>query len=431
MSTPDDAPVTDAPVTGDPVTVRPARPDEAPSLVDLDDLVWAESERLPREVRLRSVPTRTVLVATREGETAGVTGAWDVEVGVPDGRGRARLVPADGVTWVGVHPDHTRRGVLTALIGSQLPATREAGRALSVLKASDSGIYGRFGYGTASTVLRASFAGGTTFAAPPEIQELADATRTRLQTAGPDLAPRLHAAWRRAATDRAGEVVRTEADLTRNLTDVPEHRGDREPNRVLVATRDDEVVGFAVVRRTVTEEGSVLGGRADVPIVTTADAAARLALAQRLTRLDLVTRTDWWVPADDPLVLWQPGWPRSLADGVVDSLWLRLVDLPAAVALRGTAADLDVVVEVPDPVLPENAGTWRWTARSGEGRLERSGEQAQLSVDVGDLASVWLGGRSLGALAVAGRVREHAPGAVARLDAALRTPVLPAQSVDF
>ena len=52
-------------------------------------------------------------------------------------------------------------------------------------------------------------------------------------------------------------------------------------------------------------------------------------------------------------------------------------------------------------------------------------------MDVGDLASVWLGGRSLGALAAAGRVREHAPGAVARLDAALRTPGLPTQSVDF
>lgn len=411
--------------------VRRIGPADAETFLDLDTLVWASDERAPRERLLASVPVRAGFVAELDGEPVGQVGSWDVELGIPDGRGGARLVPAEGVTWANVHPDHRRRGVLSTLIAHHLRWTRdEQRRSIAVLKASEPGIYGRFGYGVASTVIRSSFAKGTTFAAPAAVTELADATVLRTQTATPEMAVRARDCWRACATGRPGQVVRALDDLTRLLTDVPEQRGEREPNRILWATRDGADVGFALFRRSSRWEEELPAGSADVWVVASADPAARLALARRLTDLDLVTSTGWWVTPDDPLAMWLPS-PRSLPGGLSDSVWLRIADLPMAVAQRGHAADLDLVVEVRDPLLPEQAGTWRWTAAGGEGGVARHDGEADLSLGIGDLGAVWLGGQTLGARAAAGHLTERTPGAVAALDAALRTPTGPEQTPDF
>ncbi|MGO4243161.1 GNAT family N-acetyltransferase, partial [Janibacter sp. RAF20_2_2] len=129
--------------------IDPADESQVEALLELDTLVWADSARRPREAQLRDTPQRAGFVATRGGEPAGTAGSWDVEVSVPAAGGEgASLRPAEGLTWIGVHPDHRRRGVLTAVMAHHLRWTRdEQGRSLSVLKASEHMIYGRFGYG--------------------------------------------------------------------------------------------------------------------------------------------------------------------------------------------------------------------------------------------------------------------------------------------
>ena len=128
---------------------------------------------------------------------------------------------------------------------------------------------------------------------------------------------------------------------------------------------------------------------------------------------------------------WLPS-PRALGGGgPTDNLWLRIVDLPIAVAERGHAAHLDVVVEIGDAILPEQVGRWRWTAtRDGVGALERTEAAADVTLDIGDLGAVWLGGQTIAARAAAGYVTGD-PAAVAALDAALRTPVGPVTTIDF
>lgn len=412
------------------MTVRQVGQESAHVLADLDQLVWAEPARIPREAQLAKAPVRAGFVASVDDEDAGIAGSWDLELAVPDGGDAARLVPAEGLTWVGVHPDHRRRGVLTALVRHHLRWTRGVqGRALAALKASEPGIYGRYGYGVATSAMRSSLPRGTTFAAPDHVVALADATRTRVVDDHPDHAARLHQCWLDCATTRPGNVVRSLPDVTRMMTDVPEER-DRERNRLMWATRDGRDVGFAVVRRQSRWVDEMPSGEADVMVVASADPAARLALARRLTDLDLVSTTTWWLTVDDPLAVWQPSL-RPLRGAMTDALWLRLVDLPAAVAQRGHSADVDLTVEVTDVHLPENAGTWRWRATGGEARLERHDGPGDLALDVADLAHVWLGGQALGARAAAGYVVERRAGAVAELDAALRTPVGPVNVPDF
>ncbi len=76
---------------------------------------------------------------------AGAVSAFSLRLTVPGGE-----VGAAGVTGVGVRPDHRRRGVLRALIRRQLSDVRERGEPVAILWASESSIYGRFGYGLAA-----------------------------------------------------------------------------------------------------------------------------------------------------------------------------------------------------------------------------------------------------------------------------------------
>ena len=413
--------------------IDPADESQVEGLLELDKFVWADAGRRPREAQLRDTPSRAGFVATRGGEPAGTAGSWDVEVSVPAAGGEgASLRPAEGLTWVGVHPDHRRRGVLTATMAHHLRWTRdEQGRSLSVLKASEHTIYGRFGYGVASTVLRSSFGRGTSFAAPAQVRALADATTLRTTTVSPDQGDRWHDIARAAAATGAGQVVRSREDCARLLHDSPESRGDREPARLLWATRDGRDVGAASFHRTAKWSDGRPQGEVGVFFLVSTDDGARLALAERLVDLDLMGSTEYWVTLDDPLVQWLPS-PRALGgSGPSDNLWLRIVDLPTAVAERGHAADLDVVVEIGDAILPEQAGRWRWTAaRDGVGALERTDAAADVTLDIGDLGAVWLGGQTIAARAAAGYVTGD-PAAGAALDAALRTPTGPVTTIDF
>lgn len=413
------------------ITVRQARADETELVLAADELVWAADQSEPLEVRLAQVPMRAAFLAERAGEVAGVAGSWEIEVAVPDGTTGSRLVPTEGLTWVGVHPDHRRRGVLSAMMRHHLLWTRDSGRPFAALKASEPGIYGRFGYGVATTVVRAGFGRGATFKAPETVVTVADSTETKLETASPEAADRLHAVMRSSAqTGAPGAVVRSATDLRRILTDVPEQRRDREPNRILWATRDGQDVGYAVLRRTHKWTDGLPQGEVDVFLFGSTDAGARLALARRLVDFDLMGRTTNWVPLDDPLALWCDS-PRALSGSVTDSLWLRIVDLVGAVAQRGYAADCDLRVEVRDDIVEDNQGTWRWQVTGAAGSLTRADGEPEVSLSSTDLGAVWLGGQTLAARAAAGFVTEHRPGAVAELDAALRTGLGPRAAADF
>ena len=103
------------------------------------------------------------------------------------------------------------------------------------------------------------------------------------------------------------------------------------------------------------------------------------------------------------------------------SLWVRLVDVPAALAGRSYAADADVVLEVADAFCPWNTGRYR---RAGGG-CERTDVEPDLALDASALGAAYLGGTLLTELAAAGRVSELRPGALARASAALRGAVPP------
>ena len=89
---------------------------------------------------------RCLLATTPEGRPVGTAGAYSFELTLPG----EILVPAPGVTAVGVLPSHRRRGILSAMMRHQLTEVRDRGEFLAVLLASEAVIYRRFGYGPAT-----------------------------------------------------------------------------------------------------------------------------------------------------------------------------------------------------------------------------------------------------------------------------------------
>jgi predicted acetyltransferase len=127
--------------------------------------------------------------------------------------------------------------------------------------------------------------------------------------------------------------------------------------------------------------------------------------------------------------------PRGAGARLTDNLWVRVLDLPVALAARRYAAPLDVVLEVTDARLGANAGRWHVRTAGASGRpddefghpaeVTATREPADLSLDVRELGAAYLGGRSLAALASGGLVVEHRPGALLRASAAFGWPVAP------
>ncbi|MFF4009210.1 GNAT family N-acetyltransferase [Streptomyces sp. NPDC001717] len=348
-------------------------------------------------------------------------GAFTFRLSVPGGA----LVPAAGVTMVGVSPTHRRRGILTSLMRRQLDDIRAGGEPLAVLTASDPAIYGRFGYGTATYALSVDI----------------DTTRVRLSVPlGTDgvtvrLADPLavlddcERVYAELLAGRPGMPARRPGWEHLPLLDAPAMRDGGSPLKCVVAEREGAgggVVGYARYRVKPEWDLSGSDGKVEVTDIDALDPAAYAALWRYLFGIDLT----WTVrahrrPVDDP-VLHLVSDVRRSRPGVRDSLHVRLVDLPAALEARTYGAAMDVVMEVEDAFCPWNAGRWRVVADAkGAACVTRSEEPAELRLSVRELGAAYLGGITLTSLAGAGRVAELRPGAVREASRAFAGDVAP------
>jgi predicted acetyltransferase len=355
-------------------------------------------------------------------------------------------LPTAGLTWVGVHPQHRRRRLLTAMIDLHLARCAERGEALSALFAAEAPIYGRFGYGHAADDLRMSIPRRAALRDVPgaELHTIRVEVATREKHG--ELVDRLHRAAGAAPAgspgiNRPGWVTReTEALQVIHWDDSPVHRDGRESRRIMIVELDGEPRGYVTFRRTMSWEPSGPHGRVETGEVVALDAAAARALWGRLLDLDLMGEVAPYVlPVDDVvtqlLVNLRAAVPRIQAN-----LWVRLVDVAGALAGRRYAADVDVTLAVTDSLLPANAGVYRLRAEAfGPASVELVDpefEAPELSLDVRELGAAYLGGTSLAALAAAGLVTEHPRpgqrgGVLARASAAFGWPVAPGASWVF
>lgn len=337
--------------------------------------------------------------AAFDGERPVATaGSFDLLMTVPGGP-----LPVAGVTWVGVLPTYRRRGLMSRLMQRQLSDLRDEGKAVAALWASESSLYARYGYGTASWSLVLELPKGTPFAQPVDVGglRLVEPTDAALQE--------IH---ERVAGTTPGWFRRDAAWWTYRLHDGAASRDGAGPLQAVVADGGTGPEGYALYSVKGGWDAGLPNGRVVVREVAAATPTAAARLWRHLLDLDLAATVTFRLAAvDDPILL-------LLADGrrakpaLRDSLWVRLVDVPAALAARRYAADVDVVLEVDDPLCPWNAGRWRLTAGPRTATCVPTTDPADLVLHVSDLGAAYLGGTPLQARAAAGGVQEHAPGAL-------------------
>jgi len=380
------------------------------------DVAFHEHTPQPRRERNRALLPYERTACAFDGERlVGTSGAYPQRLSVPGGE-----LPCAGVTVVTVLPTHRRRGILTRMMARLFEQARAAGEPLAALWAAEGGIYGRFGYGVAARHARIELDGGSPAPARDERRALQPELRP-LAGAEAELAP----LWERLRARRAGVPARSEPWWRRRILDDPEHERDRRRPKRLVVVRDGDGVaqGYALYRARGPEEAVEL----EVLELIAPDPEAEAALWGFFCGVDLVERVIGELrPVDDALPFRCADFRQPRVTLVEDALWLRLLDVAAALAGRRWATALDLTLAVSDARLPHNDGAWRLEAAAdGEARCARSDRAPQLALDVAALGAAFLGGTPLARLADAGRVRELEPGALDRLDAALRTPRAP------
>jgi predicted acetyltransferase len=332
----------------------------------------------------------------------GGAGAFSFDFAVPGGS-----LPCAGISVVGVFPTHRRRGALRAMMDAQLQDVHERGEPIAALWASEETIYGRFGYGLAS------WCGEITV--PKEwsafAQPLERRGSTRLVSSEEALAlfpPVYDAVWR----ERPGMFARTPEWWELRTLRMPEEEA-ATPKRFVVLELDGTPRAYGIYRSYPKFENAVSKSRLEVIEAFGTTPQATAEIWRFLLDVDWSATVDTeLLPPDHPLFLLLAN-PRRARYRMYDGLWVRLVDVGAALSGREYANEGSVVFEVCDAVCPWNEGRWKLE----DGAASRTEEAAELALDVDALGSAYLGAVSFGQLRDGGRVEELADGALRRADA--------------
>ncbi|MFH9083138.1 GNAT family N-acetyltransferase [Streptomyces sp. NPDC017673] len=347
----------------------------------------------------------------------GTSGAFSFRMTVPGGA----VVPTAGVTMVSVAATHRRRGVLTSMMRRLLDDARGKAEPLAALFASEPAIYGRFGYGAATSQLIAEIDTGRVTLAVPEGTD-----EPRLRYAAPaEVLAQCEAVYAALVPRRPGMLARQPGWERAALLDPESEREGASALQCVVAERDGEITGYTRFRTKMGWGRSGHDGTVTLEDLAALDPASEAALWRFLFGIDLMTTLKMRArPVDDAWQYLVSDIRRCLPQQR-DAGYVRLVDVGAALTARTYLTPVDVVFEVEDAFCPWNAGRWRLTGDPKGASCERTADAADVALSVRELGAAYLGGATLLSLAAAGWVRELRPGALTEASVAFGSPVAP------
>ncbi|SEG87095.1 Predicted acetyltransferase [Nonomuraea solani] len=352
------------------------------------------------------------LAAFDGDDIAGVTSVLSLTMTVPGGQ-----LPVAGVTSVSVLPSHRRRGVLSALMRRQLNDVHERGECVAALYASESLIYGRYGYGRAAGELSFKIDKHASAFVPGAPADPA----LRLKVVKPaDVRAELEKLFASIVTHRPGRYERKPHNWTGILADEEYDQHGAGPLRAILAEDDGGVRGYALFRiKSNWDAHGLADNQVRLNELEATDPAAYALLWRSLLDRDLATTvTAGSRPVDDPLIALLAD-PRRLRAGWQDELYVRLVEVDRALTSRAYSAPVDVVIEVEDDVCPWNARRWRLTADLSGAECKPVEEEPDMTVPVSALGSAYMGDGTLMERLQAGLIGEHTAGAVRALATAM------------
>ena len=394
--------------------LRPITPDEFEPWLRAESR--AHSNRLdhdPNELRPHFDLSRSIAVL-ENGQIIGGCHSHQLQMSIPGG---TSIVA--GVANVAVQPTHTRQGVMTRMMQRQINDIHQRGEPLAALFASESLIYGRFGYGVAT--LQESWRidrphtaynrqhnppGRITFIDPADI---------------PQLLPQV---FQRSTTGRAGVFQRQPHEWQRDARNPEHQQGGRGGLFYAAYQQDHQIDGYVIYR-------------ANRPTLTVnelmaATPQAAAALWRFCFDIDLMSATEAVKrPLDDPLP-WMLADPRRLQRTTRDALWLRIIDVPAALTQRQYPHPAHLTLEIRDQQCPWNNRRFTLEATPEGATCQPTTTQTpDLTLDASALASAYLGAINFTTLKNAGQVDEHTPGSLQQANQLFATTPAPWTPFNF
>jgi predicted acetyltransferase len=408
-------------------TVRTIRDDELATWLNVVRTAFLEPAASDEMVAFRRTFTdlsRSHASVDADGRLAGVAYAFPTPLTVPGGG----EVPTGAVSAVGVLPTHRRRGHLTGLMRAQLADIAERGEPVAALIAAEYPIYGRFGYGPAAeaVALRIDAHVARWLDEPTGAVELVD---------NETFAKEVDAVYDRVRRATPGHIGWDTERWRIHAGVDPYPDGDEETRRKAMKAlwRDDSGEVQAATTYSVEEKWvhNRPGGQLTARPLVAATPRGSLELMRYLTEVDWVTDVTVHLrPVDEPA-------PLALVDGRTaylsdrsDHLWVRILDVPTALAARRYAAPGALVLEVVDP-LGFAAGRFRLEGGPEGAECAPTDEEPDLAFPVRALGAAYLGGQGWGRLAAAGWVDELRPGGLARAEALFATLRAPFCALTF
>ncbi len=362
-------------------------------------------------------------LAEDDGDIVATGGAVSYRLTVPGGE----LLAAGGLTVIAVKPTHRRQGLLRRMMDRHFEDCDGRGEPLSILWASEAPIYGRFGYGLSVemrdlTIERAHSALRSDLPEPEGRFRLTDPDGAR------DVVPALQQA---STVGRAvpGSIEPRPVDWEANLADYEHRRRGASRLHFAIYERDGEPRGYARYRLKSSWDG-VPEGTVVLHELHALDGEAYIALWRYVFGIDLMKEIKAHNrPVGDPLyrILADPRRVRSTG---LDALWVRILDVPAALSSRKYQVEGSLLIEVVDDSLPSAGGIFRLEGGPDGAECAPASGSPDLRLSTSDLAAAYLGAPRLAAQGWLG-VIDGADQAIALADDMFRWGATPATFVHF
>lgn len=371
------------------VDVRASGPDDLIPMFETMGLQFAFD--LPHEPAERDVWRQRIIdvggiergrIAHDGDRIVGSLGCFAFDMTVPDGS-----VSCAGTTWVTVAPSHRRQGVLRSMMRSHLDEAVEHGDAIAALWASDSAIYGRFGYGMAVDAVELDL-DRTTAEFLPGLP-----TPDRIDMVTADAAASiLPPLYERIRLEVPATFSRSEAWWQhRRLRDTPDRREGKTAFRFAVSyDTDDEPSGYAQFRVESKFDGAHSDDRLEIIEMFGTSPSSWLALWTLVMGFDLVTHIEASKrPVDDPIFQFLVGLRRAKRT-LTDTMWVRVLDVGAAMTARSYATTDAVTIDVKDS-MGYAAGRHRIAWDGTVATHASTSDPSDLRVDVSTLGVALMG----------------------------------------
>ena len=400
------------------ITLRTMGPDEVRHFLEVTEASFGAS--LPDDVweDIKHTVEAERATGAFDGEAmVGTAGAYSLRFTVPGGE-----VPGAGVTMVGVLPSHRRRGVMTKMMRAQLTDIRERGEPIAALWASEDAIYGRFGYGAASVQAlidiprhRSTFLDDSPVRGRIRLLEIDEALKV------------LPGVFDEVRKKTPGMFARSEPWWKHRILRTPGPREEGGPVFRAVVEHDHKPTGYALWQVHQRWEKGVSEGAVEVREVMATTHRAHLDLWKMLFGIDLVQSirtTSHFLPSDHPLQLMLEQ-PRYLKFMLSNGLWVRIVDVAAALEARSYATEGKLKLGIRDTVFEDHSGTWEMDVAGGRARVTKGTGDADIDLSIAELGAMYLGQHTFVRLAAAGRIDARDAATIRRADDMWRTEIAP------